>query len=147
MSRRSSKKQKHKSQPKLLLIAGVVALIVVVFGGVWLIISATGGSKAEISVVEAATRRDQGAFMLDVRTQEEWEEYHIPDSTLIPLEELNGRLDEVPRDREVVVVCRSGNRSRTGRDTLVSAGFTQAFSMAGGLTAWRNQGYPTVSGP
>lgn len=147
MSRRSSRKQKRANQSKAQLIAWVIVLIVVVLGGVWLLTSATGGDNAEISVAEAATKRDQGAFVLDVRTQEEWDQFHIPDATLIPLDELSNRLDEIPRDREVVVVCRSGNRSLVGRNTLADAGFTQAFSMAGGVTAWSNQGYSTVSGP
>jgi rhodanese-related sulfurtransferase len=45
------------------------------------------------------------------------------------------------------VVCRSGNRSQAGRDILLKAGFDQVASMAGGLSAWRSLGYPTVSGP
>lgn len=101
----------------------------------------------EISVQEAVARRDAGAFILDVRTPEEWDDHHIPGSTLITLDELENRLSEVPQDQEVVVVCRSGNRSATGRDILREAGFENVTSMAGGLNAWRDAGYPTVSGP
>ena len=71
----------------------------------------------------------------------------VPDSTLIPVGELENRLDEVPRDREIVVVCRSGNRSRTGRDILLKAGYPQVTSVTGGLKQWQAAGYPTVSGP
>lgn len=102
---------------------------------------------AEISVAEAAARRDAGAFILDVREPDEWEAAHIPGATLIPLGRLSTRLAEVPRSQEIVVVCRSGNRSRQGRDLLLEAGFNQVTSMAGGLTEWQAQGYPTVSGP
>ena len=49
---------------------------------------------------------------------------------------------EVPRDREIVVVCRSGNRSQQGRDILLNAGYTQVTSMQGGLNEWRASGYP-----
>ena len=100
-----------------------------------------------ISVAEAAAKRDAGAFVLDVRTQDEWNEYHIPGSTLIPLDQLETRLSEVPRDKEVVVVCRSGNRSQPGRDVLKNAGFTQVTSMSGGLKEWKAAGLPTVAGP
>jgi rhodanese-related sulfurtransferase len=48
----------------------------------------------------------------------------------------------VPQDKDVVVVCRSGNRSQQGRDILVQAGFTRVTSMAGGVTDWRSQGLP-----
>jgi rhodanese-related sulfurtransferase len=100
-----------------------------------------------ISVAEAATKREAGAFVLDVRQPDEWNEYHIPGSTLIPLDQLETRLSEVPRDKEVVVVCRSGNRSQPGRDVLKNAGFTQVTSMSGGLKEWKAAGLPTVAGP
>jgi rhodanese-related sulfurtransferase len=91
--------------------------------------------------------REAGAFILDVRQPEEWLDHHIPGSTLIPLGELPARLSELPEDKEILVVCRSGNRSAEGRDILLEAGFEQVTSMAGGLTEWRSAGYPTVSGP
>jgi phage shock protein E len=109
--------------------------------------AAQGDQNKEISVAEVAAKGDQGAFILDVRTPEEWEEYHIADSTLIPLDELEARVDEVPRDQEVVVVCRSGNRSQQGRDILLNAGFTDVSSMKGGLVDWQAQSYPVVVGP
>jgi rhodanese-related sulfurtransferase len=83
-----------------------------------------------------------GAFVLDVRTLEEWNEFHAPNTTLIPLDQLTARLDEVPRDRPVLVVCRSGNRSQQGRDILLNAGFGQVTSMTGGLNEWRASGFP-----
>ena len=97
---------------------------------------------AEVSVAEAAAKRDAGAFILDVRTPEEWNEFHVPGSTLIPIDELPKRVAEVPKDQEVVVVCRSGNRSATGRDVLLKAGYPQVTSLAGGLTTWRSAGKP-----
>jgi rhodanese-related sulfurtransferase len=97
---------------------------------------------AEVSVAEAAQKRAAGAFVLDVRTVEEWNEYHVPGSKLIPIDELGARLAEVPKDREVVVVCRSGNRSAKGRDLLLNAGYGQVTSLAGGLQTWRNAGQP-----
>ena len=100
----------------------------------------------DISVADAAKRRDRRAFILDVRETAEWVEVHIPDSTLIPLGELPKRVGEVPRDREVVVICRSGNRSQKGRDVLIKAGFRKVTNMQGGVKQWRSEGHPTVSG-
>ncbi len=97
---------------------------------------------AEVSITEARKKRDAGAFILDVRTVEEWDEYHVPGSTLIPIDQLSNRVAEVPKDKEVVVVCRSGNRSATGRDLLLKAGYPQVTSLAGGLKAWRDAGMP-----
>ena len=104
----------------------------------------TSALPAEISVDEAYAKYPNGAFFLDVRTQEEWDQFHAPQSTLIPLDQLASRVNEVPRDRPIVVVCRSGNRSQQGRDILLQAGFPQVTSMAGGLTEWRSKGYPVT---
>jgi rhodanese-related sulfurtransferase len=101
----------------------------------------------EISVEQAYQKYEQGVFFLDVRTQEEWEEFHAPNSTHIPLDELEERVGELAKDQEIVVVCRSGNRSQDGRDILREAGFEPVSSMAGGLRDWKAAGYPTVSGP
>jgi rhodanese-related sulfurtransferase len=98
----------------------------------------------QISVQQAHEKFAQGVFLLDVRTPEEWAEFHVEGTTWIPLDELPGRVAELPRDQEIVVVCRSGNRSQEGRDILRQAGFTQVTSMAGGLLDWREAGYPLV---
>lgn len=102
---------------------------------------------AEVSIDEAAALRDEGAFVLDVRQPEEWLEVHIPDATLIPLGELAARTAEVPKDQEILVYCRSGNRSREGRDILEAAGFENVTSMSGGIKDWAAAGYETESGP
>jgi rhodanese-related sulfurtransferase len=125
-----------------------IGLLIVVGLVIYLILQAGGGNNAsaslpnEISVSEAFTKYQNGAFVLDVRTQEEWNEFHAPNTTLIPLDQLAARVNEVPKDREIVVVCRSGNRSQQGRDILLNAGFTQVTSMIGGLNEWRASGYP-----
>ena len=126
-------------------ILAVVALII------YLIASSTGGTAAattgsEISVDEAYQKYQAGTFVLDVRTPEEWDEYHAPNTTLIPLDELPNRLSELPKDQEIVVVCRSGNRSQEGREILLEAGFN-ATSMAGGLKEWYAKGYPIEGAP
>lgn len=91
-------------------------------------------------------QRDAGVFILDVREHSEWDEYHVPGSSLIPLKQLPQRLAELPKDKPIVVVCRSGNRSQEGRDILKQGGFENVTSMAGGLLQWRQKGYPTVTG-
>ena len=101
---------------------------------------------AEIGVAQAAEKRDQGAFILDVRQPEEWQQFHIPGATLIPLGELPNRLNEVPKGKEIVVVCRTGHRSAQGRDVLLNAGFPLVTSMAGGVTQWQAQGLAIAAG-
>jgi len=149
-----AKNARHKAQQRKkdnkLWIWGVVALVILGISAVWLTSRAsteTNSYPSEISVEEAVVKRDSGAFILDVRQPEEWNEIHVPDSTIIPLSELASRVNELPKDQEIVVVCRSGNRSVQGRYVLLAAGFAQVTSMAGGLTQWKAAGYPTVSGP
>lgn len=124
---------------------GVAALV---FGRPASTVGEGGGDlPKEISVAQAAEKRTAGAYILDVREPSEWEQGHIPEATLIPLGELESRLKEIPKDQEIVVVCRSGNRSATGRDILLQAGYNQVTSMAGGMNEWTGQGLPTVTGP
>lgn len=145
----SSSQEEHvrRCPPRPLVIAGLVTLAVIVVGGLWLIIGVAGNHKGEVSAAEASALRDQGALFLDVRSPDEWKAAHVPGSTLIPITELKQRIDEVPRDREVVVVCSSGIRSRAGRDILTGAGFTKVTHLAGGLLEWKAQGYSMVSEP
>jgi rhodanese-related sulfurtransferase len=154
-AKQTPKKAQNTTLPWLWIGIGALALIAVIAAGVLLSRpaaqpAATGGEPAalpaEISVSDAYARYQQGAYVLDVRTQEEWDEYHAPNTTLIPLDQLASRVAEVPTDREVVVVCRSGNRSQEGRDILKAAGFTTVTSMAGGLKEWRSAGYPVENG-
>lgn len=143
--------QKSKQTSPALWIGGVIGLLVIIVGAVFLMNQdqtpespALASLPAEISVDEAYELYQEGVFFLDVRTQEEWDEYHAPNATLIPLDELPNRLSELPQDEQIVVVCRSGNRSQAGRDTLLSAGFEDVTSMAGGLSTWRSAGYPVA---
>lgn len=152
MSKRKSSTSRSRSGGLIrnpLFLAGLAVVVAIGLGAVWMMASpaAAKALPLEIDITAAHAKREAGAFILDVRQPDEWDEYHIPGATLIPLGELASRMNEVPRDQEVVVVCRSGNRSQQGRDILLQAGFTQVTSMAGGLSQWRAAGYPTVSGP
>jgi rhodanese-related sulfurtransferase len=151
MSRKHTQKPTKKTQIPWLWIGAALVIFIVVgvlafqpFGG-----APTTASTAptEVSVTEAAQKYEAGVIMLDVREPEEWEQFHIPGATLIPLGELPARVDELPRDQEIVVVCRTGNRSQQGRDILLDAGYQPVSSMAGGMVDWQAQGYPTVNGP
>jgi len=118
-----------------------------------LLLTSCGGStsttemETTVSVDEAFKMYQDGVFFLDVRQQDEWNDFHAPNSTLIPLDQLPNRLDEVPSGQPIVVVCRSGNRSQAGRDILLESGFSEVTSMSGGLTEWVASGYPSTNGP
>jgi len=154
MSKRKNKNINTRSGLSAFLRKPAVqlAMVAVVAFIVYLIASAGGSSSSsglanEVSTDEAYKMYQQsGTFTVDVRTQEEWDEYHAPNTTLIPLDQLQNRLSEVPKDKEILVVCRSGNRSQQGRDILLSAGYN-ATSMTGGLKEWYAKGYPIEGAP
>jgi rhodanese-related sulfurtransferase len=122
----------------LWIALGVLALVSV---GILLLRSKTAPS-VEISPAQAYVKYQQGAFILDVRSQAEWDQFHIKGSTLIPLDQLPSRLSEVPMDKDVVAVCLTGHRSQTGTAILQQAGYKNVFCLSGGLTAWKAAGYP-----
>jgi rhodanese-related sulfurtransferase len=142
-SRKSSKtaKQRKAAQPNLTWLWIVLGLGVVAVTAFFLF-QPTASTPTEISVAQAYEKFQQGAFFLDVRSQDEWSQGHIAKSTLIPLDELSNRLSEVPKDQDVVVICRSGVRSKEGMTILRNAGYTRAVCMTGGLLAWKAAGYP-----
>ena len=99
----------------------------------------------EIDVHELARRREAGAVVIDVRQPDEYDEAHVPGATLIPLGEVGGRLDEVPVDTEVLVICRSGGRSLKAAEVMAAAG-RRPINVAGGTLAWIEAGLPVARG-
>lgn len=93
--------------------------------------------------VEAASV-PHDAYVLDVREPDEWNAGHVPNAAHIPLGELRGRVDEVPADRDVYVVCRSGGRSGQAAAFLNAEGWT-ATNVDGGMRDWSAAGRPMVS--
>ena len=87
-------------------------------------------------------RERADVLLIDVREQAEYNEGHIPGITLIPMGEIPGRLAEIPKDKTVVVTCRSGNRSSQVASYLQQQGFTNIHDLQGGIVAWQQAGLP-----
>jgi len=138
----------QKKQQKWLLPLMLVAVAVII-GAMVLLTNKpqTDALPATVSVEDAAQRFDQGAFLLDVRTDVEWNQGHINGAVLIPLDELSARIDEVPTDQDVLIICRSGNRSGQARDILRAAGLKRTTSISGGINEWIAKDLPVVTGP
>jgi rhodanese-related sulfurtransferase len=92
------------------------------------------------TVFEIQDRED--VFVIDVREQYEYDEKHIPNVTLLPMSEIENRIDEIPTDQEVIVTCRSGNRSGQVAQFLRQNGFDNVHNMQGGIIAWEEAGLP-----
>jgi rhodanese-related sulfurtransferase len=147
MKKKKSKTTFYKTMP----VWGWIVVVIVIVAVAGFVVFQQSQRTAlpiptAVTVEQAAKMRDQGAFMLDVREPSEWAQFHIPGANLIPLGSLPSRLSEVPKDRQVVVVCRTGVRSAQGRDILIKAGFTNVTSMTGGMNQWQAQGLPVTTG-
>jgi adenylyltransferase/sulfurtransferase len=104
---------------------------------------AAGG---EITVEELKKRMDakEPIFVLDVRNPNEFQIGRIPGTVLIPLPELPQRLGELPKDREILVHCKSGMRSAKAVQLLKENGFSKVANIQGGILAWSERIDPSV---
>ncbi|MCU6713221.1 rhodanese-like domain-containing protein [Paenibacillus sp. J5C_2022] len=96
-----------------------------------------GKYAKEATPKQVQDRLDQGEqlYMLDVREEEEWHGGHIAGANHIPLGQLGQRMTELNADRELIVICRSGNRSGLACELLEANGFN-VVNMAGGMLEW-----------
>jgi len=101
----------------------------------------TGGSMV---AHVPATEVPAGAYLLDVREDDEWDAGHVPGALHIPLGELGARYTEIERDRPLFVICRSGNRSAHAAHALAGAGW-DARNVADGMRGWQAAGRPMTS--
>lgn len=90
--------------------------------------------------VRAAALMEQGALVVDVRTPEEWAEGHAEASILLPLHELPARCGELPKDRVLLMVCRSGARSEQAKHFLLAQGFGEVHNLGPWQRNPRHQG-------
>lgn len=104
--------------------------------------------KVDITVDEALAMSKEGALIIDVREPNELAElaYDVKDIKNIPLGELESRLAEVPKDKQVIVVCKRGGRSSQAYELLRGKGFENIANMEGGMDAWNEKGLPTLAG-
>jgi rhodanese-related sulfurtransferase len=105
-------------------------------------------SIPEITPAEVQHRQAEGAnlTLLDVREPQEYAEAHVAGSTMIPLGQLAFQLAKLPKDRPIVVLCRSGNRSGVAAQMLRRQGFTDVHNLRGGILAWMRAGQPVQRG-
>lgn len=94
-------------------------------------------------------RRDpvRPALLLDVRERDELVHVRVDGSLFIPMSQLGARLEEIPKDRPVMVLCASGNRSANVTGHLLASGWTDVANVAGGIGTWERLGLPVTRGP
>ena len=105
------------------------------------------GADTRLSATELqqALTAKTALYILDVRSAQEYtHDGHIAGAHLIPLGDLAGKLKQVPSDRMVVCVCRSGARSSAALAQLQQAGYTNIRNLAGGMMGWQARGLPVT---
>jgi len=108
------------------------------------------GKYTDIDVATANDMITNGTYpnltILDVRTESEYDAGHLENAVLIPLAELESRIDEILqyKDTEIIVYCKVGGRSAQASTILDSNNFTKVFNVQGGITAWESAGYPVT---
>ncbi len=106
------------------------------------------GPKVPTKEVEdvAAALRQRQVVILDIRDERSYREGHIVGARHVSLHRLPEAVGDLPRDVPIVVVCRSGNQSRSAAKRLLKAGYTEVYSMNGGMRAWTRAGLPVERG-
>ena len=132
------------------MVIAVVAILAVVAGVYTPKIMNWGesdeGNYGDVSIQEAIELMEQKSdlVILDVRTVAEFEDGHIEGAINVPVDELANRLDELSKDDELLVYCRTGNRSGSAVSILSDAGYTKIYHMHEGISVWIQQGHPVV---
>jgi rhodanese-related sulfurtransferase len=101
------------------------------------------GGVPSVSAGEARELVDAGAVMVDVRSTSEWNAGHCPFALHMALDQLSQKQRRIPKNKKVVVVCRSGNRSRGATKHLIDSGYNAA-NLSGGMHAWQRAGESLV---
>jgi len=130
--------------------SNIIPISIAVISGIMLLWSFFGNRFRGVKEVDTAAAlqliNHKSAIVLDVREPGEYETGHVLNSKLIPLGKLKERIGELEkfRDKSIVVVCKSGNRSGTACFILGKQGFSQAYNLAGGMQAWQKANLPLV---
>ena len=136
---------------RIVILGFMVIFLLSVFSGC--ISTTQSPEKAkfiDITVQQGKEMIDRGdVFILDVRTEDEYNAGHIRGSIRIPVQdipqqELNKSLAEIPLDKKILVYCRTGGRSTRASEILVNNGFKEVYNMKGGITEWTNAGFEVV---
>lgn len=104
-------------------------------------------NRVNVEEFDQAINQQKEGFLLDVRTTAEWEQDgYISNATLIPHTELQDRENELPENKDdlILLYCRSGNRSQDAARTLIDMGFTNLIELESGINGWKNAGMPVA---
>ncbi len=148
---RRARKQQQQTNKWLVVIA-----LVVIIGGLGIIVSTINSAQQPVAIASDSAsifervspsefvqtlQDDPQVMLIDVRTPAEYAGGHIANSVNINVEEIASRLDEIPRDKTIVVYCRTGRRSARAAQILRNAGYNVIYDL-GGILDWQAAGFP-----
>jgi len=102
-------------------------------------------TTADVTVTDAHRLLEEGALLLDVREDDEWQEVRVEEAMHVPMSRLAAELAALPTDRLIACICHVGGRSAMVSAALGDAGYS-AVNVAGGMDAWEAAGLPVVRG-
>lgn len=101
-----------------------------------------------VTAEEAVAMIDDGAMLVDIRELDEWQTIRIPGADFKPLSQIQDWFEDLPRDQDIILQCRSGSRSAQATHALMTqAGFDRVFNLTGGIIAWHSADLPVDRSP
>ena len=119
---------------RLLLTVGMVAAVCS---------AAVAAPYKNVASSQAKALLDKGpVFLLDVRTPQEYQQAHLQGAVLIPIDQIEKRLGEIPKNRAILVYCAVGSRSNAVAGFLAERGYREVYNMSDGIVGWYRNGLP-----
>jgi rhodanese-related sulfurtransferase len=115
----------------------IVLMLAAMVTQVW-----AAGKNISSRDVKALLDKDTGVFLLDVRTPQEYSQGRLAKSVLIPIDEFERRIGEVPKNKTIVVYCAVGSRSKPVANFLAQQGYKDVYNMTDGIVGWYRNGFP-----
>jgi rhodanese-related sulfurtransferase len=120
----------------LILVLAIAAI------AIYLRLKANNTGVVLVSPLEGKQLVDSGAVLIDVRTPQEFATGHARKARLMPLDTLSGSLGKISKNKPVVLICASGNRSKQAARLLLQSGYENVVSVRGGIHAWQQARLP-----
>lgn len=101
-----------------------------------------GAPQIDIETYLEEYYKQNNHVLIDVRTAREFKSGHLPRAKNIPLNDIQGKLQQIPKDKTVILVCQTGNRSGSAARTLLKVGYENVINLKGGTGRWQRLGHP-----
>lgn len=102
----------------------------------------SGAQQINIEAYLENYYKQNNHVLIDVRTVGEFKTGHLPNAKNIPLNEVANKLSKIPKNKTVILVCQTGNRSNFAAKTLKQAGYEDVINLTGGTSRWQRMGHP-----